>query len=623
MRRSWSSGVLVILMLVPMLVPGVATAAPGDDEWTVDGGGWGHGIGLSQYGAKGMADDGKTSDEILSFYYQGTDVRQAPDLLGANHWIFGEEALWVGLRQADTSVSLSVTGEPLSVCQPEDCSQAQFEIEAGDTWVFERGTDEHAEECRFRKGTETNNGYGPCEADVSWNNNGGGTRAIVNGAHYAHGTLRLRPAGEGKFHTVLSVDLEKYLYGLAEVPSSWPSAALDAQAIIGRGYAIATALFRDAGKNGQGRLDSCGCHIRDDTRDQAYSGWSKESGESGQQWVAAVDRTAGKIVHHPGAPNGIISAYYSSSNGGYSENVEDVWGGAPLPWLRSVEDPWSANPAINPLARWTVFIEGSVMKSELCKLGHCWDAVTDAETLKEPPAARFRLFGLKGRTIVSADVSAAWMYNRLNAHGTETDPNGGRRAARVSPYILRLNAPTPFRDVGASVHYDDIVYIANLGITKGCNPPDNTLFCPGHAVTRQQMASFLVRALELPRADRDYFSDDVGSVHEQDINALAAAGITRGCNPPDNTRFCPEQPVSRGQMAAFLVRAYGYADPGAGNLFTDDNGSVFEGDIDRLAMAGVTKGCNPPDNSRFCPTDPVTRQQMASFLARAIRQVEG
>jgi hypothetical protein len=55
----------------------------------------------------------------------------------------------------------------------------------------------------------------------------------------------------------------------------------------------------------------------------------------------------------------------------------------------------------------------------------------------------------------------------------------------------------------------------------------------------------------------DPFWDDDGSVFEADIEALAAAGVTRGCNPPHNTRFCPEQPVTRGQMAAFLARALG------------------------------------------------------------------
>lgn len=71
-------------------------------------------------------------------------------------------------------------------------------------------------------------------------------------------------------------------------------------------------------------------------------------------------------------------------------------------------------------------------------------------------------------------------------------------------------------------------------------------------------------------------------------------------------------------MAAFLVRALGYVGDGGGDLFVDDDGSVFEGDIDRLATVGVTKGCNPPVNNKFCPNDFVTKSQMAAFLHRAL-----
>lgn len=608
------------MLLSVVLAPAGAEAAT-DEEWTVDGGGWGHGVGLSQFGAFGQALDGRSAEQILAFYYTGTGISSATQMLGGGHWIFQDRALWVGLRQNDTSLPLSAVGGPLAVCQPSDCSHAQFPIEAGQQWVFERGEDDHADECRFRLVGEDNNGWGPCSADLTWQDNGGGTRAVAGGASYAHGTLRLRPAGDGEFHTILSVGLEDYLYGLAEVPSSWPNAALDAQAIIGRGYAIATAVARGGG-DGSGRLESCGCHIRDDTRDQAYTGWAKEGEPTyGSRWVGAVDRTGveggHKVVTYPG--HGIISAYYSSSNGGASEDVEDVWGGEALPWLRSVEDPWSADPNINPLARWTVFIKEGVLQDRLCDAGHCWDAVSGAEMISSPPAARIRMFGLVGRTLVSTEVSGVWLYNTLNAHGTEPDGSGGRRAARVSPYILDVNAPSPFIDVGTSIHYEAIRYIADIGVTKGCNPPDNTLYCPANPVTRQQMASFLVRALDLPQPTGNHFGDDNGSVHEANINALAEAGITRGCNPPANDRFCPDRAVTRGEMAAFLVRAYAYADAGPGDLFVDDNGSIFQGDIDRLAVAGVTKGCNPPANDRFCPTEPVTREQMASFLTRAIQ----
>jgi hypothetical protein len=131
------------------------------------------------------------------------------------------------------------------------------------------------------------------------------------------------------------------------------------------------------------------------------------------------------------------------------------------------------------------------------------------------------------------------------------------------------------------------------------------------------MAAFLVRALGLPGAKRGWFRDDNGTPFEDAINRVADAGISKGCNPPANDRFCPDSKVNRGQMAAFLVRARGYSNNGGGNLFVDDNGLVYENDIDRLGTAGVTKGCNPPTNNRFCPNDSVTRGQMAAFLRRA------
>jgi hypothetical protein len=114
------------------------------------------------------------------------------------------------------------------------------------------------------------------------------------------------------------------------------------------------------------------------------------------------------------------------------------------------------------------------------------------------------------------------------------------------------------------------------------------------------------------------FVDDDDSIFEADIEWIAARGITKGCNPPANTMYCPNSYVTRGQMAAFLVRALGYTDDGGGNLFIDDNDSIFEGDIDRLGTAGVTRGCNPPANNRYCPDGFVTRGQMAAFLHRAL-----
>jgi parallel beta-helix repeat protein len=171
-----------------------------------------------------------------------------------------------------------------------------------------------------------------------------------------------------------------------------------------------------------------------------------------------------------------------------------------------------------------------------------------------------------------------------------------------------------FRDTASSVHYANIEKLALADITRGCNPPLNDLYCPEQAVTRGQMAAFLDRALGLPGSAQDWFRDDDGSVFEADINALAAAGITKGCS---QTGYCPNRFVTRGEMAAFLDRALDLPAAPA-DRFDDDDTSIFEASIDRLAAAGITAGCNPPDNTNFCPYANVTRAQMASFLSRAL-----
>jgi uncharacterized protein YkwD len=174
-----------------------------------------------------------------------------------------------------------------------------------------------------------------------------------------------------------------------------------------------------------------------------------------------------------------------------------------------------------------------------------------------------------------------------------------------------------FCDDDGSVFESSIETIAAAGITRGCNPPVNNLFCPQERVTRGEMAAFLDRALGLPDSGDVEFSDDNGSAFESSIETIAAAGITQGCNPPTNTRFCPDDYVTRGQMAAFLTRGLGLSSSSAID-FVDDNDSVFESSIERLAAAGITHGCNPPSNTRFCPDDYVTRGQMAAFLVRAL-----
>lgn len=194
----------------------------------------------------------------------------------------------------------------------------------------------------------------------------------------------------------------------------------------------------------------------------------------------------------------------------------------------------------------------------------------------------------------------------------------------VSPAgALPLDPSGTFNDDDRSVHEADIEALAAAGVTFGCNPPSNDEYCPEAPVTRAQVASFIVRSLALsaplPDPTVDAFLDDDSSVHATDIDKLAELGVARGCNPPANDRFCPDAPVTRGQLAAFLTRAFDYVDddPDA-DRFSDDDDSIFEADIEALAAAGVTVGCNPPDNDLYCPAANTTRAQMASFLTRAL-----
>ena len=177
--------------------------------------------------------------------------------------------------------------------------------------------------------------------------------------------------------------------------------------------------------------------------------------------------------------------------------------------------------------------------------------------------------------------------------------------------VLLLAADLPpggtFVDDNANPHEPNIEALFAAGITSGCTA---SRFCPSEAVTRGQMAAFLTRSLSLSPAPNDRFTDDDGSPYEDFINRLAAGDITSGCGA---TSFCPNDPVTREQMAAFLVRAYDYG-PTIVDRFIDDGNSIFEDEINRLAAAGITTGCT---SDRFCPRDPVLRDQMATFLVRA------
>jgi hypothetical protein len=200
---------------------------------------------------------------------------------------------------------------------------------------------------------------------------------------------------------------------------------------------------------------------------------------------------------------------------------------------------------------------------------------------------------------------------------TVTDDDGLEDSTTVG-FTASLPPGGTFTDDNGHFAEGAIEAIHAEGVTKGCNPPVNDWFCPEGEVSRGQMAAFLARALDLPDTAVDSFGDDESSVFEPAINKLAAAGVTKGCNPPANTSYCPDQIVTRGQMAAFVARAFDLPVGAVVNVFTDDDGHLFEVSIDRIWNAGITSGCNPPTNDHYCPDSSVKRGQMAVFIMKAL-----
>ncbi|MGA9597133.1 MAG: M23 family metallopeptidase [Acidimicrobiia bacterium] len=226
-----------------------------------------------------------------------------------------------------------------------------------------------------------------------------------------------------------------------------------------------------------------------------------------------------------------------------------------------------------------------------------------------------QLIGYVGDSGNAEEVHSHLHFELHMPDGTVVNPTPQVDAA------IRITAPLDspnhdaFRDDDNSVHEANINKIAAVGITKGCNPPVNDMYCPEREITRGEMAAFLRRNLDLPDTETDYFTDDTGSVFHADIDALAEAGIGFGCT---ETEYCPDQPLLRDELAELFVRAYGFEAPNGTDFFVDDDGNQFEASINAMAANEITLGCNPPDNTEYCPARPLTRAEMASFFARAL-----
>lgn len=174
-------------------------------------------------------------------------------------------------------------------------------------------------------------------------------------------------------------------------------------------------------------------------------------------------------------------------------------------------------------------------------------------------------------------------------------------------------AAAPFSDTSGSSFEAAVTSLVDAGVVNGCA---DGRFCPREALTRAQLATVLVAALDLPEAETSPFTDVGDSVHADSIDRLAAAGITQGCAAD---RFCPRDTITRSQLASMLTASFAI-DPTA-VVFFDDAGATHGEAINALAAGGITGGCGKPLTA-FCSGEPVQRAHAAVFIARAMDLIE-
>ncbi|MGI8622297.1 MAG: SpoIID/LytB domain-containing protein, partial [Solirubrobacteraceae bacterium] len=281
-----------------------ASSAHAATRFVVRGAGFGHGVGMSQYGAYGYALQGSSYQDILAHYYSGTALGSA-----------GARSVRVLLQGA---VSRSVVTHAASANGRR--------LNPASTYYVRHGAGSGTVDLLSASGRRLKRVVGVLEVRPS-----GGT-VRLGGVGTYRGALQFRAAGVLGVQAVNALGLESYVRGVVarESPSSWPAEALKAQAVAARTYAITTSRA--------GTFDQY-----PDTRSQVYGGVASETPSTN----AATRATRGRVVTYDGVP---VVTFFFSTSGGRTENVENTTlGNEPLPWLKSVKDP---SDDTSPKHRW-------------------------------------------------------------------------------------------------------------------------------------------------------------------------------------------------------------------------------------------------------------------------------
>ena len=429
-------------------LPAPAPSTPGTPVFTISGRGWGHGVGMSQWGAFGMARRGSTVREIVAHYYPGTTLGRAPVARVRVLLADGRKSVMIGSASAFTI--RDATG---STYKP-----------AARRLAFGTGLRMNAD------GTGAKQLRGPLTFTP-------GSAPLELGGKRYRGTFEVAvtPAG---LRVVDYVGLEQYLWGVVpgEMPDEWPADALKAQAVVARSYALAV-------RRSSGPFD-----LYADVRSQVYGGVDAEETST----TAAVNATSGQVLLYGGR---VATTFFFSTSGGRTARIEDVWpGSTPTPYLVSVPDPLDV---ASPHHRWGPLV---FTRAKLAKALGTSSALLDARTTRNPSGRAATLVGVTRRRraerapprrsaqrlglrstwftvgVLRLDrpVRRVWTYGGLvrlkglargvGAAALETKAPGGAwaRAAAVKPspagldLALRATAPTEARLTSGAASTDPV-----------------------------------------------------------------------------------------------------------------------------------------------------------------------
>ena len=603
---------------------------PSDDEFTFIGGGWGHGTGMSQYGALGRAEAGHTHAEILAFYYDGTELRTDPSLV--------PDDIDVRIAVHNTTVfrptgllTVAMDGRFL------DTTVNTLTVRRGDGGWYINSS--NIDWCRgFCSGTVLTVSFNDGEFVRVSNTSNGAER-------YAHGQFQLTPAAGGiancgsasanQYCLVIGeMTMQQYLYGLEEVPHSWPAEALKSQAVAARSYAAAIIEDRTGW--------SSPFDLYASTRDQRYGAWDYEMEPGHEDWTAQVDATDDTVLTYretDEAEPEVIVAYYSSSNGGHTAANEEPRRDH-VPYLLAKPDPFDAALDAN---------------SDPQNATHSWTRTYTADQIGQW-LADYPFADLDVGEIVEIYIGAGGPSGRiddslvtlvgsdrtLEVRNEDGEPYGYRfyyalvlgcrRTPGCNPLLstkLTLQGShtgngytvhtLPFTDVRWDAPYAEaVLWMLETEITQGTTA---TTFSPEHSMNRAQFATFLWRFAGEPQsADGSLTFDDVepDSFYSQAVGWMVDQSITHGCSR-DSPLFCPDDRLNTAQLAAFLWRFAGRTYSDHPVPFTDIGINDFYLEAARWLVEHrlwIGADFQPPGDgpTDFKPDDHVDRAHMAVLL---------